>query len=481
MTLVFLRGVLLKSKNIMLNFLYQASYQLLVVMLPVVTVPIVSRALQPEGIGTWNYVNSIVSYFTLVAGLGLASYGVREIAFVRDDIKKLSKKFWEIQGFNILFSSLVFLIYLVYAFLSPYKTLFLLQGMVVFATLLDISWFFQGIEDFKKISIVNALVKVMTLILTIWLIKDKNDLNIYVGIMGLSSLVSGVAFWFFIHDKIFWIRVSFKDMWMHFIPALSFFIVKAASTLFNNLNKTILGIMTTMSMVGMFSNSLVMIMLITAIVNSLNTVLLPRMSSLQKDNQEDEMLSLLGKAIDIQVFMASGCMFITLGVIKGVVELFLGSSFREVAYIVPILVPVMLLSTIQQAIANMYLVPKNKMKSYTTTIIIATIVNVLLCLILIPLFGAYGAAIGYTVGQMYLALSRVSVLAKQTSYKFNFRNLIFCLLAGLIAFIAIMLTTSLNINVFILTFLQGTIGLIIYIVITFILKVNPAINFLKNR
>ncbi|MGM0174279.1 hypothetical protein IGI53_001670 [Enterococcus sp. DIV0788_1] len=465
----------------MWNFFYQASYQLLVVMLPVITVPIVSRALQPEGIGTWNYVNSIVSYFILVAGLGLASYGVREIAFVHEDKKKLSKKFWEIQGFNALFSSLVFIIYLIYAFLSPYRTLFLLQAITVFATLLDISWFFQGIEDFKKISLINTIVKIMTLILTILLVRDKNDLNAYVGILSVSSLASGVAFWFFIKEKIIWVKVSIKDMGSHFRPALSFFIVKAASTLFNNLNKTILGFMTTMSIVGIFSNALVMIMLITAIVNSLNTVLLPRMSSLQKENQEDQMIDLLGKAIDIQVFMASGCMFITLGIISGVVELFLGKSFIDVIYIVPILLPVMLLSTIQQAIANMYLVPKNKMKSYTNTILIATLINIILCFILIPKMGAHGAAISYTVGQLYLALSRVIVLVKDTTYKFNFKNLFLCLLSGVIAYLSIEMVSNFNLGVFMLTFLQGVVGLCVYIIVTFLVRTNPIVSILRSK
>lgn len=471
----------MKNRSIMWNFFYQASYQLLVVMLPVITVPIVSRALQPEGIGTWNYVSSIVSYFTLVAGLGLSSYGVREIAFVRDDKHQLSRKFWEIQGFNLFFSSFVFIIYIIYALLSPYKVLFLLQAMVVFATLLDISWFFQGIEDFKRISLINTLVKIMTLILTVLLVREKNDLNAYVGTIGLSSLASGLAFWIFIRGKIKWIKVSPKEMLAHFKPALSFFIVKAAATLFNNLNKTILGIMTTMSLVGMFSNSLVMIMLITAIVNSLNTVLLPRMSSLQKENQENEMIDLLGKAIDIQVFMASGCMFITLGIIRGVVELFLGSSFIDVTHIVPILVPVMLLSSIEQAIANMYLVPKNKMKSYTRSIIIATLINVLLCFVLIPQLGAHGAAFSYTAGQLYLALSRVTVLIRDTTYRFNFKNLFLCFLSGSVALFTIKIISSVNLNIFMLTFLQGLVGLTVYILVTFLLHVNPMVNVLKQK
>lgn len=471
----------MKNKNILWNFFYQASYQVLVVMLPVITVPLVSRALQPEGIGTWNYVNSIVSYFILVAGLGLSSYGVREIAFVRNDKKKLSERFWEIQGFNVFFSSSILIIYLIFSFFSKFSILFFLQSLVVLATLLDISWFFQGIEDFKMVSIVNAVVKIFTFILTIVLIRDQSDLNTYVGIMGFSSFLSGLAFWFFIKDKVFFVKVSLKKMWSHFVPALSFFVVKVASTLFNNMNTTILGVMTSMAVVGMFSNSLVLIMLITSLVNSLNTVLLPRMSSLEKENQEQEMIDLLGKAIDIQVFMAVGCMFIVLGIISGVVDLFLGSSFREVVQIVPILVPVMLLATIQQAIANMYLVPKNKIASYTRTIIIGLVINIILCLLLVPNWGASGAAVGYTVGQFYLAFSRVIILSKETTYRFNFKNLLLCCVAGALAYLVIDLINMTGLNGFILTFTQGLLGLMVYTLMTLLLKVNPALELLKFK
>lgn len=463
----------MKHKNIIMNFFYQGSYQLLVVLLPIITVPIVSRALQPVGVGTWNYVNSIVSYFTLIAGLGLSTYGVREIAYVRNDKKKLSQKFWEIEAFNIAFSSIVLLIYCVYAYFSSFSTLFFLQTMSVVATLLDISWLFQGIEDFKRVSLVNILVKIITFVLTVSLIREKGDLPLYVGIIGLSSLISGITFWFFLRGTVEKVSITWKNIWGHFRPALRFFIVKVSSTLFNNLNKTVLGIMTTMSVVGIFSNSVVLVMTITTLFNALNTVLLPRMSSLQQGHQERAMLSLLQKAINVQVFMTVGAMLITLGVIPELVSWFLGDSFSEVTRVVPILVPVMMFASIQQAIANMYLVPKDKIASYTKTIIIGTVINTVLCVSLIPFIGVFGAAIGYTLGQAYLAISRIYILTKETAFHFDYRYLMRCLLSGGVAYAAVILVGYLSISGFLLTALQGVVGILIYLLITALFGVNP--------
>lgn len=471
----------MKKTSILSNFFYQASYQILVVLLPIITVPIVSRALQPDGVGTWNYVNSIVSYFTLVAGLGLSSYGVREIAFVRNDKRKLSKRFWEIQGFNVFFSATVLAVYLIFSYFSQFKVLFFLQSLTILATLLDISWFFQGIEDFKRISIVNYLVKIITFILTVTLIREKNDLNIYVGILGLSSFISGVSFWFFLRGKIFWVKVTFRDMWSHFIPALSFFIIKIASTLFNNLNKTMLGIMTSMAVVGIFSNSIIIVALITTLFNSLNTVLLPRMSALQQNNKEQMMLDLLSKSIDAQVFMSMGCMFITLGITPGLVGWLFGESFAEVRTIMPILVPVMILVAVQQAIANMYLVPKNKVVSFTKTIIVGTVINLVLCVILIPGIGAYGAAIGYLAGQFYLAASRVIILEKETIYRFNYKNLIMCLFIGVLTYLVINTVSLTDFKGILLTFIQGIAGVIAYVLLAILIKVGPVVHFINQR
>lgn len=471
----------MKHNNILLNFFYQGSYQLLVVLLPIITVPIVSRALQPSGVGTWNYVNSIVSYFTLVAGLGLSTYGVREIAYVRKDKKKLSRKFWEIQSFNLIFSSVVLIVYCVYAYFSEFSTLFFLQSMSVLATLLDVSWFFQGIEDFKRIALVNIMVKVITFALTVSFVRERSDLSLYVGIISLSSLISGLTFWFFLKGKIEWVRVSWRSIWSHFRPALRFFIVKVASTLFNNLNKTLLGIMATMSVVGIFSNSLVIVMTVTTLFNALNTVLLPRMSFLQQGNREQEMLDLLGKAINVQVFMTSGAMFITLGVIPELVNWFLGSSFSQASQVVPILVPVMLFTAIQQAIANMYLVPKDKISSYTRTIIIGTIINIVLSVFLIPRIGAFGTAIGYTVGQAYLAVSRVYILSKETTFRFDYGYLFRCLFAGGVTYFAVVLITDLPLSGILLTAIQGGIGVIVYFGMTLLLRVSPLKSVMRRR
>ncbi|MDN6571048.1 MAG: flippase, partial [Staphylococcus equorum] len=113
------------QRKIIINFMYQVSYQILIIFLPVVTIPIVSDALGPKGLGTYNYITSIAAYFILVGRLGMANYGVREISIVQRDRKKLSEKFWELQFFNSFFSLGSLLVFVVFAFFTDYTVLFL--------------------------------------------------------------------------------------------------------------------------------------------------------------------------------------------------------------------------------------------------------------------------------------------------------------------------------------------------------------------
>ncbi|EOS7926823.1 oligosaccharide flippase family protein, partial [Enterococcus hirae] len=152
------------------NFFYQFVYQVLIMALPMVTVPIVSKALGSQGVGIYNYVYSVVSYFVLVAGLGLATYGIREIAAVKGDLQQLSEKFWELAIFNVISTTLTISCYIVFIFFTHYSFYYLIMGSLLVAVYFDISWFFMGIEDFKKTSISNLLVQIVTFVLIVFFI-----------------------------------------------------------------------------------------------------------------------------------------------------------------------------------------------------------------------------------------------------------------------------------------------------------------------
>lgn len=468
-------------RQIIKNFFYQASYQLILILLPIVTIPIVSRALGPTGIGEWNYVNSIVNYFVLVAGLGLANYGVREIAHVRNDKYNLSKKFFEIEFFNLIFSGSILIAYSIFIVNTTHNYLFILQSLVVVASILDISWFFQGIEQFKKITIVNVLVKIFSFLAIFFFVKHESDLPRYVFIQSASILISSISLWFFIKGKVSYVRVTFSEVIAHFFPALKFFVVKIAMSISNNLTKTLLGSLASMVSVGYFSNSLTMILISSSIIGALNTVMIPRMTYVHANQSGEEMLGIFKKTIDVQIFFS---FLISFGIIltnEKLIDWFFGKEFTFIIHIVPLLAPAIVLGTIHSAIAAQYLIPHDKMLAYNINLIAATVISVILSVLLIPIFGIYGAVVSYLAFQFYLCVGTSISMYKYSGFKFEFMKIgIYCL-SGFLMYVSVTFITQKFPSTPITTLIQVLVGTAVFLIISALFKVNPIFNFIMQK
>lgn len=468
-------------KKIIKNFIYQASYQVLLILLPVITVPIISKALGPRGIGEWNYVNSIVNYFVLLAGLGLANYAVREIAFSNSSKYELSRKFWEIQLFNLSFSGVVLIFYLIFCFFTPYKYLFLIQGFIVASTTLDISWFFQGIEDFKKVAIRNFFIKIISFFLILFFVKEGTDIYKYGLIVSISQFLSIFILWASLKDYIVWTKVSYKEIFSHFFPALNFFILKISATIFNNLNRTLLGILGSIISVGYFSNSITLVVMVSSIVGSINIVLLPYMSSLEKKEDFNKSDEIIERVIDFQLFITIGITFGIIVISNKMIPWFFGERFAILKFLVPILAPVVIFQQMHQSIANLYLVPKNRMKEYNVSMLFGTVINIVLCIILIPIIDVYGAAISYLAGQATICTFRTVTLIRSTSINIKIINIVVYLFSGIVMVVFTdIVTQGMSPNIF-TTVVQIIFGSIVYMISLTILKKNPLLIYLRNR
>lgn len=469
------------KKKIAVNFVYQASYQLLLVVLPIITIPIVSEALGAEGIGYFNYVNSIVSYFTIIAGLGMSNYGVREISLVRKDKELLSRKFWELQIFNSIFALGTFMIFIVLTLFLDNRIFFMISGVAIFSCLFDITWFFSGMEDFKRITIRNFIVKSISFLLIVLFIKKPEDLKLYFIITSLSIFFSQISIWLSLKRYICWIKVSIKESFCHFKPALEFFIEKVAVTAYQNATKTILGLMTTMTVVGYYSNAFSLIIMSGSIINAMNIVMIPRMSNMFGNNNEEGMIKLLQKTLHLQLYFTIPIMFGVMAVSNQMVDWFFGNDFSRIKDILPWLAPVVVFQSLQQGIASQYLIPKKNMRDYNISVVFGAIVTIFLTTVLVPYLEIYGAVIAINVGYVIISLYRLKVLISDTTFKFEFFKVIKFTVSGLIMYLVITRTTkNLTSNVY-TTVLQVGIGILVYYTSTFFLRINMLNDIFKRK
>lgn len=463
------------------NVLYQGLYQITLIILPIITIPIVSHSLGAKGLGIYNYITSIVSYFILFAGLGLANYGIREIAIVKYDKKELSSKFWELEFFNIIVITVILAVYCVFLIYQKNNLYFIISFISIFATLFDISWFFYGIEDFKAISIINFIIKIISFILIVTFIKNYEDLWLYFGIQSTSVLASNISLWLFLKNKVIWVKPSLAHSINHFKSASRYFIGKISLTLYTNMNKTLLGLLVSSVAVGLYSNSLQLITIFVTLIGTLDTVLMPHMTKLFSDNNHSKMINTMEKSLDLQFFLSIPLMFGIILVNNKMIPWFFGNDFVLLNITVPILAPLVVIMPLGISIVRQYLIPRNKIKEYNISVIIAAIASIILNILLLPIIGIYGAIIATFISECLVTIIRLYDLKKNTTFRFSLKKILIYITSSIVMYIVVyVITKDMDANI-ITTIIQGVFGMVIYFIVTMLFKENVFMKFMRTE
>lgn len=470
-------------KNVAKNFFYQAIFQLSQILLPIITVPIVANALGPKGVGLYNYTFSVVQYFSLFAGLGVALYGNRQIALAWNKKEKVSQTFWEIFTFKAV-STIFFLVlyfFLVLVFFD-HKIFYFVQSLSVLAVLFDISWFFMGVEDFKKTSMTNLFIQIVTFILIVFFVKDEGDTLFYVTIQSVGTLASQIIIWYFLRTYVKVVPISFKKSMRHFKGSVEFFLPKVAVLLYTNLNKTLLGLMIGTTAVGYYSNALRLNDIFVTLIATLDIVLLPHMSGLfAKQNNSDRIVELMDSTIHLQLFFSIPIMFGMLTVYDKLIPWFFGSKFLFINQLIPIFSLLIIIKPLGGSIAKQYLMPIGKINQYNRSVVVGAIINIVVNLLLLPTIGFYGVVIAVLLAEFFVTFVRVRAFMKDTAFKFNFHKIgIYLFSAGIMYVLTRYLTNSLTASALTNTF-QLLIAVPIYFILTTILGVNPLLEILQVR
>ncbi|UTY38139.1 oligosaccharide flippase family protein [Allocoprobacillus halotolerans] len=291
------------KKKITVNYIFNLSYQILVIILPLITTPYVSRILGPDGIGTYSYITSIVTYFILFGCIGLNLYGQREIAYYQNDKEKRSRAFFEILLLKMCTMTISIIVFIMtIQIMDKYKILFYIQVIDLFANMLDITYFYQGIEDFKKIVIRNVFVKILGIICIFLFVKEKSDLPLYAFIYSLSLLLGNLSMWVTIHKYICSVPLHSLQIKKHIKPTLILFFPQIAISIYTVLDRFMIGLITNnTTQIGYYEQAQKIVKLALTLVTSLSTVMLPRIANLYV--QEDQKnYSLYRKFINLYIF-----------------------------------------------------------------------------------------------------------------------------------------------------------------------------------
>ena len=183
------------------NFIYNIVYQILIMILPLITAPYIARTLGDEKLGIFSYTYSVAAYFALFAILGLNNYGNRTVAKIRSNRKQLSATFWEIFSMQASLGIVVCIVYILYVvFLcKENKGIAFFQLGYVIADAFNINWLFFGLEKFKLTVTRNIIIKICSVLAIFLFVKNPQDIYLYTVIMmGASVLSQAVVLWPFV-------------------------------------------------------------------------------------------------------------------------------------------------------------------------------------------------------------------------------------------------------------------------------------------
>lgn len=455
------------------NYLYNASYQIFVLLIPLVTIPYLSRVLGPTGIGINSYTNSIVQYFIIFGSIGVNLYGNKQIAFVRDSGNDLSRNFYEIffmRIITIFFSFVLFQIFLLS--IHEYKNYYLAQSLSIIAAAFDISWFFMGIENFAVTVVRNFVVKIITLISIFIFVKSFDDLTIYILILSLSILFGNLTLFPSLYGRIQWPGWKSLNLWRHLVPSLILFIPQIATQIYLVLNKTMLGMMISVQSSGYFDQSDKIIKMVLAVVTASGTVMLPHVANAFSKGNKEKTKEYLYNSFSFVTAISIPMMLGLVAISPKFVFLFFTNKFIKVIPIMIIESVVILLIAWSNVIGTQYLLPTNQTKQYTLSVIIGAIVNLVANIPLIYMLGAIGASIATVLSELTVTSYQIIVIRKQVKYQKLFDDIFKYLASGCIMFLVVFyLDNKLEQNWSNLI-IEIVIGMFVYIIMLLLFRVN---------
>lgn len=463
----------MEQPNIKKNLFLSTIYQILLLITPLITTPYISRVLGASGIGIYSYTYSIEIYFSMFAALGTVSYGAREIARNRNDRMQRSRLFWEIELLTILTTIICLIAWGIWIlFNEKYRLYYELLTFYLLATMFDISWFYTGIEQFKYIVMQNILFKLVGIAAIFIFVRKKDDVAAYIAIMSLTMLLGNMSMWIYLPKFVGRVKIENLKILPHLKETFIYFIPAIATSMYTVLDKTLIGAITqNVNENGYYEQATKIINICkTVTFTALNSVLGARSAFLYAEKKIEEIKIKINQSIDYILFMGMGICFGLIGVSHRFVPFFFGFGYEKVIPLLILLSPLVIIIGISNCLGTQYYIPAGLRKQSARYIIIGSAVNLMLNLLLIPLFGSYGAAVSTLMAEIAITVMYMmpcgNILTTRDLIKIFWRKF----LAALLMLGAIAISGRITEHLLATLALQVILGSMVYVLSLYMMK-----------
>lgn len=391
------------KKSLVESSLYNILYKLITALYPLISATYVSHIIGSEKIGTIAYAQNIVSYFVILAALGLPTYGTREIAKRANDLQQRSGLFYELAAINVISTTAALLFYgalvLGVARFHTNPVLYCIAGLQIFLNYFNVDWFYQGLEEYKYISLRNIFVKIAALVFLVSLIRTKEDYLYYALIHCLAIAGNNILNVIRIPRYLQRPRCGLRIQ-QHFKPILVLLIVSIAVEIYVMIDTTMLGIFCNDRIVGCYSNAMKLTRMVNTMTAAICAVMLPRLSLIYSENNLEEFNKLVNTGLKMMLLFAVPAMVGILLLSEEIIYVFFGETFSEAVPILRVLSLMIPVFVCNSLLGGQVLVTTNKEKKYAVSVTTASVINVTLNSLFIPRYGATSAAVASLISEV---------------------------------------------------------------------------------
>lgn len=453
---------------------------------PLITFPYVCRVIEADGIGQINFFQSIISYISLFTCLGIPMYAIREIARDRSDVVQMNRTAMEILLLHSMLTLVGYAIVAILCLTVPQIQvnipLFLILSLTIFFTAIGCEWFYQGIEDFKYITIRGLIIKTVSVVLLFIFVKSKTDL-LYYGCYTVFGVLGGNIFNFFrlrkyIHRE----NIIFSELHIkrHFKPVLKVFSFSVVTSIYLQLNTVLLGFLKNALAVGYFAAATKVMQMLLTMSACLGSVMMPRASHLIAENKEDEFNRLIQKSYDFTLAIA---LPVTIGLIfcaPSLITALCGVKFDHSILPSQIIAPIILMVAISNVFGIQVLFPKGKINIVTLCCGIGAVADLIFNLCLIPFFSYIGTSIAYLGAEVATTVSMYLIGRKYIPIIYFKKSHLTYALGCIVMAFALYGLSLLQLPTLTILLLQGCCGVLAYFIILCICKDEMLVQILSK-
>lgn len=453
--------------KIIKNLIYNVAYQILLMVIPLITMPYISRIIGATGYGTYAYHYSIACYFGLFSLLGITNYGVRSIATCFNDKKKRTEVFFNIYGIQFIASILVILCYLGYVslFVTQSKMVAYLQVIYLLSLVFDISWFYFGMELFSLTVTRNVIIKILSTISIFIFVRDASDVPVYTGIMLGGMLLSQLVLWFSLPRYIQKDFPKLSAMKSHILPIFILFLPAIATSVFRTMDKIMLGTLCNKAQVGFYTQAENLEWTCLSVITALGTVMIPVASKLSNAGDKKTLANYTRTSFRCLTIFTIAITSVLIGISPVFVPFFLGKEFIPTIHLTMLISPTMFFIAWENIIRTQYLIPNNKDKEFTVSVFAGAVINFIANLLLIPHLQSYGTAIGTLLAECTVLIIQAYIARDEIPFISILKSCLFYFAVGIITCFTMLFIGILDISTIPKLFVQTIAGIVVFLVL----------------